>query len=107
MPYVQETCVCGEITEICKYYSYHIGNKQIRGEYKAPSSEQQKKSNLRQAKKKLRRILNNNFKDGEDCLITLTFKKEHRPRDSEELKSYAVKFFRNLRPRYKKKGLEL
>lgn len=107
MPYVQETCVCGDIVEVSKYYSYHIGNKQIRGEYKAPTSDQQKKSNIRQAKKKLRRILNNNFKDSEDCLLTLTFKKEYRPRDSEELKKYATKFFRNLKGRYRKKGLEL
>lgn len=101
MPYIEEKCVAGRTIEVEKYYSYHYGKKWVRSEYKAPSTEAVKKSNKRQAVKKLRRLLNANFKDGEDCLITCTFREEDRPKTYSELLKIAQLFVRRLRKEYK------
>lgn len=101
MPYIEERCIAGRTVEVEKYYSYHYGKHWVRGEYRAPSKEAVKKSNKRQAVKKLRRLLNANFKDGEDCLITCTFRPEDRPQTYQELLKVAQLFIRRLRKEYK------
>lgn len=101
MPYIEERCVAGRTVEIKKYYSYHYGKHWKRGEYKAPSKEAVKKSNKRQAVTRLRRLLNGNFKDGEDCLITCTFREKDRPKTYQELLKIAQLFVRRLRKEYK------
>ena len=58
--------------------------KKSRKRKKKESRKEQKNLNAKNARKKLRRIINANF-DGDSWYITLTYKTENRPKDAEEL----------------------
>lgn len=105
MPYVEEVCRCGSVIEVDKYYSYrwHAPGQQ-RQEKAKPSTEGQKKRNQRRAEKKLRRLMNANFSDG-DYLIRFDF--VNRPGGSEEMQPYIQKAIRALRGSFRKIGKEL
>ena len=107
MPYVKETCKAGRTVEVIKYYSYHLGKKWIRDQYRKPTGEQQKKANRRKALKELRRLLNANFEDGKDCLVTLTFRPEERPKDRESFLKIMQNYIKRLARRYKQTGYKL
>lgn len=100
MPYIEEICVTGKIEEHIKYYSWYIhppGTKREKGT--APSEERIKKANQRQAEKKLRRLLNNNFKDG-DLLIRLDFfKDKDKVQTSADMQKCMANFIKRLRRR--------
>ena len=103
MPYIHEVIHAGKTEEHHKYYSWYIhpiGGK--RNKPKRPSEERIKKSNLRQAEKKLRGLMNENFTDG-DYLLTLDFH-SHKPRDSTEMQKLAAGFIKKLRYRLKRQG---
>lgn len=104
MPYIHEVVHAGKTEEHHKYYSWYIhpvGEK--RDKQKKPSDERIKRSNLRQAEKKLRGLMNENFRDG-DYLLTLDFH-SHKPRDSAEMQKAAAGFIKKLRYRLKKQGI--
>ena len=107
MPYVKETCIAGKTKEIRKYYTFRYG---VKGEKRNAAynrtSECQERININEAKRKLRRLLNANFKEG-DYLITGDFRKEERPEDSTALQKEMEKFIDRLRYRFKKNGKEL
>ncbi len=107
MPYIQETCIAGPIKEIRKYHTYRYNQK---GEKRLPqvqdTTECQKKVNQREAQRRLRRLINANFKDG-DYLITGDFRKDERPPNSEALQKIMEDYIRRLRYRFKKAGQEL
>ncbi len=98
MPYIEEICRTGQIEEHVKYYSWYIhppGAK--REKARLPSEERIKKANQRQAEKKLRRLLNNNFQDG-DLLVRLDFYKEEI-KDSSDMQKLMANFIKRVRRR--------
>lgn len=104
MPYIKEICKAGKTIEINKYYSFRWHTKGEKRENKADeSSEAQKRVNQRQAETKLRRLLNNNFEDG-DLLITLDFFRENLPRGSDEMQLHMSKAMRKLKALMHKDG---
>lgn len=104
MPYIKETCVAGKTKEFNYYYSYHVHKKGEKRRKKVERTcEAQKKVNLRQAVKKLTRILNANFNQN-DYYLTLKYKKEERPKTKEELRKHIDKYLRDMRRIYKKAG---
>ena len=79
MPYIIEVVQAGRTVEVMKYYSSRYGKKGIkRGERKALTKEEQIKVNKRAAEKKLRRLINENFQEGDTHLV-LDYRKERRP----------------------------
>lgn len=105
MPYLMEECEAGRTVEVCKYYSARYGKRGPRGQNKAPTSEAVQVINRRQAEKKLRRLMNANFRDDVDALVTLDFSRENRPGSYEEMKRLMQNFLQKLRRRYKKAGI--
>ena len=78
MPYIIEVVQAGRTVEVMKYYSSRYGKKGIkRGERKALTKEEQIKVNKRAAEKKLRRLINENFQEGDTHLV-LDYRKERR-----------------------------
>lgn len=132
MPYIKETCVAGRTIEVRKYYSWHIGKHWERRENCRQTPEAQKRANRKNAERNLRRLLNANFRDGEDCLVTLDIDQKHYPEEIRKLVQSAresrkrlvltpeqaelmkdtvlhmmQKFIRRLRRAYKAHGLTL
>ena len=107
MPYIKEICWAGKIIEICKYHAAHYNCKGgKRNSKENPTPESQIKVNLRIASKKLRRLLNANFQDG-DFLLTLSYRKENRPSGSEEMQEHIKGFLKKLRRRYNSQSITL
>lgn len=100
MPYWKEVWTGGEVIEIRKYHSARYPCKgERRGKRINVTCQTQLKVNIRQATLKLRRLMNANFCD-DDYLITLDYKKDARPADSEEMQEDMKKFLRKLRKHY-------
>ena len=107
MPYIKEICVAGKTTEICKYYTARWGQKgKKRQPAENPSSEAQKAINQRQAEKKLRRLLNANFVDG-DLLVRLDFCKERATTGSEDMQDMISDAIKKISRKMKKAGQKL
>ncbi|MCM1057913.1 MAG: hypothetical protein NC517_09935 [Firmicutes bacterium] len=107
MPYIIETCVAGKTIETCKYYSYRYHAKgEKRGKKEKPTSAAQVKVNLRKAEKDLRRLMNENFRDG-DSLVRLDFSKMHYPAGSRQMQKAMSAFLKKLRELFRKQGREL
>lgn len=105
MPYMQEICVAGGTIEFCKYYTYRVNVKGEKREKRIkPTSEAQEKVNQRQAEKNLRRLMAENFKNG-DVVARLDFHK--RPAGSKEMQEMIAKAIRKISTMYKKAGEEL
>lgn len=105
MPYIEERCVAGKTMEISRYYSvrYHTkGEKRAKKDSETTSS--QKKVNQRKAGRDLKRLINENFQDG-DLLVRLDF--HNRPPGSEEMQELTSKALRKMRIEYQKAGMEL
>ena len=106
MPYIEEVCIAGRTVEVSKYYSFRVHTKgEKRTSTGESTSEAQKKINQRRAGIKLRRLMNNNFKDG-DFLIRLDFHEVH-PQTSEEMQTLTGNFIRRLKREYQKTGIDL
>lgn len=105
MPYVEEVCQAGKTLEVRKYYSprWHSEGER-RAKKEKPTSEAVEKVNQRNRKRDLRRLMNNNFVDG-DLLLRLDF--HEKPTGSEEMQGIMAQFIRRLRREYSKAGLEL
>lgn len=105
MPYIKEICVAGKTIEVSKYYSvrWHCKGEK-RDKDVGETTEAQKRVNQRIAAKKLRRLMNANFVDG-DLLLRLDF--HSRPSGSEEMQTLMAKAVRKLRTEFSKLGKEL
>ncbi len=105
MPYVKKTCRAGKTKHVSLYYSYRWHNKKEgkREKKQNPTSEAQKKVNLRQAEEKLTRKMDANF-CGDDYYITLDYKPEERPADRKELSAHMQRYLRSMRKLYRKAG---
>lgn len=97
--------MAGRTIEISKYFTYKFHKSETgRQKKEEPTSEAVKRINNRNAIKKLRRILNTNFGDG-DYLVRLDFNKTPVS-GSEEMQSLTAKALRKIKSAYKKSGLE-
>jgi hypothetical protein len=107
MPYTVEICAAGKTIEICKYHSSRIHPRgEKRGAREHPTSEAQKRVNQRKAEKKLRRLMNHNFQDG-DLLVRLDFFKELRPKGSKEMQECISDAVKKIRAKAKRAGVDI
>jgi hypothetical protein len=104
MPYIKTTYDLGKTKEVEKVFSSRFGKKGKRGERKAPTTDEMKKINERNAVKKLRRKIARNFEPG-DLHIVLTYKGE--PPEQQEAAGCLTKFLRRLKSWYRKAGEDL
>lgn len=107
MPYIKEVARAGKTIEIRKYYSARYGHHEPNGPKKKPTTEAAKRAFLRKQETDLRRLMNTNFRDTVDALVTLEWKRGRGPETSEEIQKEVQKFIRRLRARYKAAGKEL
>lgn len=106
MAYIKTTITAGKTIEVSKTYSARYGVKGIkRSENINPTPEKVKKINQRNAEKRLRRLINTNFGEG-DIHLVLTYKKEERP-DVEGAHKELKNFIKRIKRVYEKEGLEL
>ncbi len=104
MPYYQTEIKAGKTIEVYRSHTKGTG-RHPRGDCIGKTPEEMELANKRQAEKKLTRLLNANFEDG-DLHIVLTYKKDARP-SPEEAKKILAKFWRKMKVVYKKSGEEL
>lgn len=107
--YIRETCKAGRTIEIRYYYTikYNSGKAEGKRQKKEkPTSEAQEKINYIQCQRILTRIMNANFWR-DDYYITLSYQKEHRPKDKEAMRRDADTFIKALRRAYQRAGLQL
>lgn len=105
--YIKEVCLAGEVLEIRKYFSSRYGKRIRPGPRERPTPEAVKRGNLRKQERELRRLMNANFKDRRDALITLEWRRGEAPYTSEGMQREVQKFIRKLRVRYRKKDKPL
>lgn len=107
MPYIIEVVRAGKTVEVLKYYSSRFGKKGIkRGKKRSLTREEQKEVNKRAAEKKLRRIINENFEEGDTHLV-LDYKRDRRPAGRGQMRKDADDFLREMRNLYKRHEIEL
>lgn len=103
--YYKKTIKAGKTKEVYKTYTKREGGKRGRGKRKKATEEEMKKINQLNAERKLRILLNANFK-ADDLFLTLTYQKEKRPSPSDAKKN--IKRFLNIiRKEYQKQGEQL
>lgn len=101
MPYIQEVFTAGKVKEVRKYHTYKYQSKKASRSSKSEvTKEEMSKINAYNAERKLRILLNANFKE-DDLYLTLTYREEQ---EANEAKSQLTKFIRKLRAFYKKLG---
>ena len=102
MPRYRKHIWAGDVYECEEYYSPRaIGKKYNRGQNELLTSEEQKERNLKLARRKLSRLINANFRQG-DLFITLTYRSRL---SREEIKKQLRNFLDRLRRWRKKKSL--
>lgn len=109
MPYIESICKAGKTIEVERYYTARFGCRgQRRSQKVKPTPEEQKKINDRLAEKKLRRLINENFTEG-DYHLVLSYKRDKGEpyREAEDMKEDIRKFLRTLRREYKIRGQDL
>ncbi|MFA9375773.1 MAG: hypothetical protein ACERKZ_03355 [Lachnotalea sp.] len=105
MPYIIEIVEAGNTVEILKYFSSRFNKRGYKkGKKKNLTKEEQKKVNKRAAEKKLRRIINANFQEGDTHLV-LDYTLENRPADKKAMREDANDFLKEMRTLYKSLGL--
>ena len=108
MSYFRRRIHTGDTVEVEEYYSNRYGFHDRRAPKEKPTPEQVREAYVRRQKKRLRWLLNENFHDGVDALVTLSRRKSGRkPETLAQVKEEAVKFFRRLRGEYDRQGMEL
>lgn len=106
MPHVERITKAGKTIEIERYHTSRYKKKGIeRGDKVKPTTEQQKKINTRQAERKLRLLINENFGYGDYHLILDYIKqKGEPPRTKEQMRGDIDVFLREARKEYRKQG---
>ncbi|MEE1054396.1 MAG: hypothetical protein U0L36_00990 [Acutalibacteraceae bacterium] len=108
MPYVKRITKAGKTVEVEYYYTSRYNKKGgSRSDKVKPTKEQQKKINTRQAERKLRLLINNNFGFGDYHVVLDYIREKGKPdRAKDEMKKDIQVFLRECRKLYKKQGLE-
>lgn len=97
----------GVTVDVTKCYTHRNHPQGVRGAPKKRTPEEIARANRKAQERKLTRILNANFQDG-DLYITLSYREELRPGSIEEVKKDLTEnVIRKLRAKYKKAGHEL
>ncbi len=105
MPYIQQTVKAGKTIEVFKYFSTRYGNSGARrGIRDKPTPEQQMKVNRDHAERKLRWLINENFK-ANDIHLVVTYKRENRP-DIETALKQRRNMLRRFERVYENAGIE-
>lgn len=109
MPYVKRTTRAGRTVEVEYYYTSRYNRKgQHRADKIKPTDGAQKKINKRQAERKLRLLINENFSYGDYHVVLDYIRKPDTPdRSKEEMKQDIAVFLREARKLYRKNGKEL
>lgn len=109
MPYIKKITKAGKTIEIEKYYTAKYNKRGYkRAKRKKPTTEQQKKINDKEAERKLRLLMNENYQGGDFHIVLTYIHKRGDPyRTAEEMQKDIEKFLRKLRAEYKKQGKEL
>jgi hypothetical protein len=108
MGYIRKTVHTGNTVEVEEYFTNRIGIHDKRGKREKPTPEQTREAYIRRRKKHLRWLMNENFEDGKDALVTLSWgKSRDRPDTLKEVKEAARMFLRRLRREYEKLGRDL
>ena len=106
MPYIIEIVRAGNTIEVSKYYSSRFNKRGIgRGKRKSLTTKEQREVNKRAAEKKLRRLINENFQEGDTHLV-LDYKLSERPTGREGMRADADDFLKEMRKLYKSLGLK-
>lgn len=108
MPYVKRTTKAGKTIEIEYYYTsqYNRKGRTKRDKVKA-TEEAQKRINTKQAERKIRLLMNNNFGYGDFHLVLDYIRhKGEQDRTPEQMKKDIQIFLRECRKEYRKHGLE-
>ncbi len=104
MSYFRKVYIHGDVIERVEYQNGRVGQKdgsRVREEGTTP--ERALKWKTMELEKKIWRLLDLNFGSG-DMWCTLTFRKECRLEDNEEVQTVVQKFLRSLRTLYKRNG---
>lgn len=102
MPYIKEICIAGNTVEVIKKYSSRSGIKHIhRSENNMPTPLDVQRNNDIVAQRRLRRLINHNFKPG-DMHVVLTYMGEEP--SQLEAKCNLKKFIRKLTVCFRKQG---
>ena len=107
MPYIRQTVEAGRTLEILKYFSGRLGKKTKPAEKRLPSPEAVQRANLRKAERELRWLMNANFEDGRDALVTWSFFRDRQPEGHSDMLRAAQQLVRKLRREYAREGLRL
>jgi len=104
--YLKRTYIYKDHIEVRKYHTSKYGIKGEKRRKKArPSDEAREKNNETVAQDRLRRLLINNFEEG-DWHVVLTYSNESKP-SVEESKKILQNFLRSMKREYAKQGIEL
>lgn len=95
----------GKILEAEFYPVTSDGRRYSRGVKKKQSKASQKKLNDKNARKKIRRLMETNFTEGQDYYCTFTYHDKEQPESYEACKKDLTNFFRRLRRAREKAGL--
>ena len=108
MPYVKRTTKAGKTVEIEYYYTSRYNKKGGRRSEKVKATrEAQKKVNTKQAERKLRLLMNNNFGYGDYHIVLDYIRRPGTPdRSKDEMKKDIQRFLREMRKQCKKAGKE-
>ena len=107
--YLKRTVRCGRLVEVEKYYAagWGAGHGSCRRAPKtAATPEDMRRVNERNARRRLRWLINANFGRG-DLHVTLTYRKDERPEDPAELRQRLGVFLRKARALARRSGTEL
>lgn len=97
--YYRTIVEAGKTKDIQNHYNRYAKGVKKRASKSKKTPENMRRTNLSNLKTKVRRLLNANFGEG-DLYVTLTYKKELRPK-VEVAKSHVKKLFTKLRKYYK------
>lgn len=101
MTYRTKTILSGKYLEV-EMYPIFTGQKNGRSKKIKSSSNKQKNLNDKNAKKKIIRLIHNNFEEG-DLMITLSYKEKNIPKTEEQAKKDIDNYLRRIR-RYRQKN---
>lgn len=102
--YFEKQIISGRVVEVVKSYTKGMVKNAMRNPKRKKTPEQMQEENQRNAEKRLTRLLNCNFKDG-DLWVTLTYRRNNRP-TPEAAQKIISNFIRRMRYRFNTKSEE-
>ena len=107
MPCRREIVIMGDRAEVRDYHAAHTGRMGKRAAKSKPTPEAVRRAYLRKKERELRWLMNANFRDRVDALVTFSWPKGERPAGYREVLKAAQQLTRSLRKEYRNYGIEL